>query len=135
MELGITTPALLFPAISLLLLAYTNRFLAIANIIRKLKQDYLDGDHREPKEMLKAQIDNLRRRIRLIQRMQEVGALSFLTCVLTMLILYAGHQAAGSIVFAVSILLLAASLAISIIEIHISVKALDLHLSDIEEQC
>ncbi|MGB0371713.1 MAG: DUF2721 domain-containing protein [Opitutales bacterium] len=135
MNLGITTPALLFPAISLLLLAYTNRFLALANVIRSLKESLSGGTEQTEKNALRAQLENLRKRIRLIQRMQEVGAMSFLFCVISMFVLYAGLQAAGGIIFAISIILLGVSLVISIAEIHISVKALDIHLSDIEESC
>ena len=135
MNLGITTPALLFPAISLLLLAYTNRFLALANIVRQLKDTYKKRDDEKAKRALSAQIENLRKRIRVIQRTQELGALSFLFCVISMFLLYATLNTAGSLVFGISILLLAASLALSIYEIRISVKALDIHLSDLEEHC
>jgi hypothetical protein len=78
MELSITTPALLFPAISLLMLAYTNRFLAIANLIRNLHDKY----KKDPNEKhIVAQIRNLRVRIRLIRNMQAFGVISFLFCV------------------------------------------------------
>jgi Protein of unknown function (DUF2721). len=40
MEINLTTPALLFPAISLLLLAYTSRFLALAALMRELHVRY-----------------------------------------------------------------------------------------------
>jgi hypothetical protein len=39
-QLSLTTPALLFSAISLLLLAYTNRFLAYASVVRNLHARY-----------------------------------------------------------------------------------------------
>lgn len=133
MELGVTTPALLFPAISLLLLAYTNRFLALAKLVRELKNQYKSGD--EEAKALKPQISNLRKRIHIIQRTQEFGAVSFFLCVCCMFALYAGQTLFGSILFGGSILLLAISLALSIAEIHISVRALDLHLCDVEEQC
>ena len=34
MHIDVSTPSILFPAISLLLLAFTNRFLALANLIQ-----------------------------------------------------------------------------------------------------
>ena len=46
MEIDISTPALLFSAISLLILAYTNRFLTIAQIIRNLKKNYDDNHNK-----------------------------------------------------------------------------------------
>ncbi|MEM9025887.1 MAG: DUF2721 domain-containing protein [Verrucomicrobiota bacterium] len=135
MDIGITTPALLFPAISLLLLAYTNRFLALANVIRNLKESLAQNKEQTAEKGLRAQLDNLRRRIHLIRRMQEIGTLSFIFCVIAMFILYAGLSVTGGIFFGISIILLGVSLMISVAEIHISVKALDIHLSDIEEKC
>ena len=133
MDIGITTPALLIPAISLLLLAYTNRFLALATLVRQLKEQYEDKPSRAA--ALRPQIHNLRKRIYIIQRMQEFGAVSFFLCVCCMFAIYAGQTLLGGLMFGGSIVLLAVSLAFSIAEIHISVKALDLHLCDVEENC
>ena len=135
MEFGLTTPALLFPAISLLLLAYTNRFLALANVVRQLSETYRKQAEPEERRALKDQIEILKKRIQLIQRTQEAGTLSFLFCVVCMFVLYAGFSAAGELLFGVSIILLAISLALSIYEIHISVKALDIHLSNLQKKC
>lgn len=135
MELGITTPALLFPAISLLLLAYTNRFLALATLVRQLKAQYQPGGDGGVNLNLRSQIVNLRNRIRVIQRMQEAGSVSFFLCTLCMFAIYAELVMLGQLLFGASILLLAISLAFSVYEIHISVKALDLHLSDLEDRC
>jgi hypothetical protein len=130
MELTLTTPALLFSAISLLLLAYTNRFLALANLVRSLHAAYKE----KPNELLYGQIQNLRLRISLIRYMQVSGITSLLLCVLCMFLIYIGELGLAVIVFGVALLLLIASLAISIWEIQISVKALNLHLSDLEEK-
>lgn len=121
MSITITTPAVLFPAISLLLLAYTNRFLALATIIRTFDEEENDDSTQE-------QIKNLRRRIQLIKSMQEMGVLSFLACVVSMLAIYLEYQAAGSWIFAASLLLLLYSLWLSVLEIRISIRALDVHL-------
>jgi cellobiose-specific phosphotransferase system component IIC len=130
MELSITTPALLFPAISLLMLAYTNRFLAIANLIRNLHAKY----KLEPNEKhLITQIRNLRIRIRLIRSMQAMGVLSFLFCVACMYALFRGWNEAGYIIFAISILCFMISLITSLVEITLSTRALEVELSDIEE--
>ncbi len=129
MELTLSTPALLFPAVSLLLLAYTNRFLALAALIRELQARY--REHPEP--VIKGQIDNLRRRVNLIRAMQEAGVASLFLCVLCMSLLFAGFILSGKLVFAVSLLLLMVSLALSVKEIHISVRALNLQLQDIED--
>ena len=129
MEINITTPALLFPAISLLLLAFTNRFLALANLVRQLHQNYKT----DPDEFLLGQISNIRYRINLIRDMQAYGVSSLLLCVVCMLVLFAGWVVIAKWIFAVSLLLMAISLAFSIREIQISVGALDLQMIDLEK--
>ena len=128
--MNFTTPALLFPAISLLLLAYTNRFLALANLVRKLHDEYKRG---EQNKILLHQIHSLRRRIRLVRYMQALGVFSFLCCVVTMYTIYMNWMVAVRYEFALSLLSLLASLIISFFEITQSTKALELELSDIEE--
>ncbi|SDG89127.1 DUF2721 domain-containing protein [Psychroflexus sediminis] len=128
MDVSLTTPALLFPAISLLLLAYTNRFLTIAGLIRNLHQKYQD----HPDTDVKAQISNLKKRVTLIKNMQLFGIVSLLLCVVSMFAIYETWQTLGSIIFGVSLILLMVSLILSIIEIQISVKALNIQLKNIE---
>jgi hypothetical protein len=128
MDINLTTPALLFPAISLLLLAFTNRFLALANLIRTLHERYKE----EQDEIFIGQIANLRYRINLIRDMQAFGVLSLLFCVVSMFTLFAGWVDAGKWIFAASLVLMAVSLAFSIREIQVSVGALDLLLKDME---
>lgn len=129
MELTLTTPALLFPAISLLLLAYTNRFLTLATLIRDLHARY-KANH---ETLLLAQIQNLRYRVDLIRNMQVFGVASFFLCVLTMLVLFAGWHLAGEVLFALALLLLMISLGLSLREVQVSVDALNVRLSDLEE--
>ncbi|MEP0366804.1 MAG: DUF2721 domain-containing protein [Cyclobacteriaceae bacterium] len=128
MEISLTTPALLFPAISLLLLAYTNRFLAIANIIRQLHRKYLDN----PEGILEGQLKNLRGRLHLIRIMQLTGVSSLLLCVLAMILIFFGFMPAGELIFGVSLLLFLSSLVVSLREIQLSTKALEIELSDME---
>jgi Protein of unknown function (DUF2721) len=130
MEITFNTPALLFPAITLLLLAYTNRFLAIANLIRKLHDEYVSG---KKNKVLLQQLHNLKRRINYIRSMQALGVFSFLCCVVCMFSIYKSWSKLAEYVFALSLLSLLASLLISLIEIFLSTKALELELSDIEE--
>lgn len=130
MEISFNTPALLFPAISLLLLAYTNRYLAMANLIRKLHDEYMRG---EKTHLLLKQIKILRLRINLVRNMQALGVLSFLCCVFTMYGVYQQWTVAVKYIFAISLLSLLASLVISLIEISQSSKALEWELSDMEE--
>lgn len=128
MRLDLTTPALLFPAISLLLLAYTSRFLTLATLIRELHKRYLAGEG----VAVLGQISNLRRRVQLIRAMQGLGVGSFFGCVFCMFLLFIGAQTLGQGVFALSLVLLMVSLALSVWEIQISVGALDLQLQDLE---
>jgi hypothetical protein len=130
MEITLTTPALLFPAISLLLLAYTNRFLTIATIIRNLHDRYKN----EATDNLLGQIANLRYRTYLIRNMQIAGVLSLLFCVISMFALFAGWVIAGQWTFAIALILMIVSMAISLRELQISVGALDLLLSELEEE-
>lgn len=127
-ELNLTTPALLFSAISLILLAYTNRFLAYANVVRSLHARFKE----DPNKLLLGQINNLRKRLNLTRSMQILGISSLLLCVLCMFLIYVQWQTLAEIIFGVALILLIASLALSVREIQISVRALDLHLSDME---
>jgi hypothetical protein len=128
MEINLTTPALLFPTVSLLMLAYTNRFLTIATIIRNLHDRY--REHQS--ENLLGQIANLRFRTYLIRNMQIFGVLSLLACVVSMFALFAGWIAAGQWSFAIALVLMIVSMLISLRELTISVGALDLLLTDLE---
>lgn len=129
MELQLSTPALLFSAITLLMLAFTNRFLAIATLIRGLHKNY----RKEPdQEIIVEQIHNLRRRLTLIKNMQLFGVFSFLMCVICMFLLFQGYTSAANWVFVASMVSLLISLGISLVEIQISTKALNLELSDME---
>jgi uncharacterized membrane protein len=130
MEISFNTPALLFPAISLLLLAYTNRFLALANLVRKLHDDYKGG---ERTQTLLRQIHSLRLRLRLVRYMQGLGVFSFLCSVISMYLIYNELNKIAGAVFATGLLSLLISLIVSLLEITQSTKALELELSDIEE--
>jgi hypothetical protein len=130
MKLTLATPALLFSAISLLLLAYTNRFLTIAQLVRSLHAKYKE----KPDTLIFRQIKNLRQRINLIRNMQIFGIGSLLICVICMFLLYIEWIAFAEMLFGIALVLLIASLALSVWEIQISVRALNLHLSDIEEE-
>lgn len=128
MEINLTTPALLFPAISLLLLAYTNRFLTLANLIRDLHARY----KKEKDVLIIGQIANLRYRVHLIRDMQAFGVASLLLCVVSMFSLFAGLVDAGKYIFGISLILMMVSLALSLREIQVSVDALSLRLKDLE---
>jgi len=130
MELTLTTPGLLFPTISLLLLAYTNRFLAIASLIRNMYAQYKAS----PDPLLLPQIENLKLRVRLIRDMQFLGVSSLFLCVVCMMQLFAGLRRSAEYVFAGSLLLMLASLALSIWEIQISIRALQIQLGDLERK-
>ena len=127
--LTLTTPALLFSAISLILLAYTNRFLTLAQLVRSLHAQYKEN----PTNILYGQLENLRKRVNLIRSMQIYGVGSLLFCVLSMFLIYVGRNLAAEIIFGIGLIMLIVSLAISIWEINISVKALNLHISDLED--
>ena len=130
MTLHIETPALLFSATSLILLAYTNRFLTIAQIIRSLKKHY---DEVHTKSIL-LQIKNLNLRLSLIRYMQLFGVFSLFVSVFAMLMLFFKFKIAGIVFFVLSLVSLLVSLGISFWEISISVDALRMHLKDILDE-
>jgi hypothetical protein len=130
MEMTLNIPALLFPAVSLLMLAYTNKFLGLAAVIRRLHADY----RADPSPIHLAQINHLRHRIRLVRAMQFFGIASLLLCTLCMFFLFREMQVAGQFVFAIALMLMIISLVISLTEIFISVGTLDMLLKDIEEK-
>jgi amino acid transporter len=127
-ELTLTTPALLFSAISLIMLAYTNRFLAYAAVIRNLHDIYLE----KKDDTLIEQIKNLKLRLNLTRWMQIFGITSLLLCVLTMFLVYIDQHILAIWIFGIALILLIISLALLIKEIQISAQALKLHLRDIE---
>lgn len=123
------TPALLFPAISLVMLAFTNRFLALANVIRNLHDRYKN----EQSEVLHGQIVNLRYRLRLIKNMQAFGVISFIACIICMYCIYIQHMQLAHISFAVALIAFMFSLILSLWEIQLSTKALELELSGMDQ--
>jgi hypothetical protein len=125
----LTTPALLFPAISLLLLAYTNRFSISAQLIRQLHMRYQEN----AKEMVIRQIANLRLRIILIRWMQAMGVSSFILCTLTMFLVFINLVLLAQFAFGCSLFLLALSLIVSLYEIVISTKAIEIEIEDMEQ--
>jgi hypothetical protein len=130
MEITLATPALLFPAISLLLLAYTNRFLGLASLIRGLAARYLESHD----QLLVGQIENLRHRLSLIRQMQAAGVASIFVCVACMFALFAGNAPVGKVLFGASLLLLMLSLGLSLREIQLSTLALNIQLSTLERK-
>lgn len=129
-ELTLTTPSLLFSAVSLILLAYTNRFISYASLVRTLKEKHQQTH--DPKDI--AQIANLRKRLYLTRSMQILGLLSLLFCVVSMFFIYISWQIIAAWIFRIGLLLLAASLCVCIWEINISVNALEIHLQDMSSK-
>lgn len=128
-QIDLTTPALLFSAISLIMLAYTNRFLSYAQLVRTLKDQYQNN----PSKVTAAQIANLRKRLYLTRAMQVSGIGSLLLCVVSMFFIYIHLHPISVYIFGLALLLLILSLTLSVYEIQISVKALELHLKDMDK--
>lgn len=126
--LDLTTPALLFPAISLFMLAYTQRFLALASLVRQLNEQYKQSKQKK----LEKQIQNLRQRVYLIRNTQFLAVSSFFCCVLCMAFLFWELRTPANIVFGLSLVLLLVSLFLQLWEIQISVRALQLELDEME---
>lgn len=126
--MNLTTPALLFPAISLLLLAYTNRFVVLTGVIRSLATKG-DGDS---KDLVKRQIGNFKKRLSIIRNMQILGVSAFIVCTLSMFALFVDRQRLGEVLFGASLLLLLGSLMFSLLELRISTQAILLEIERME---
>ena len=128
-ELTLTTPALLFSAVSLILLAYTNRFLSYAQLVRQLRDRYVEN----PSDITEAQIENLRKRLNLTRTMQGLGIASLFLCVVSMFLIYIGLQLFSANEFGLALILLIASLGVSFREIQISTRSLEIYLGTMEK--
>ena len=125
----LTSPALLFSAVSLILLAYTNRCLSYAQLVRQLRDRYMEN----PSDITEAQIENLRKRLNLTRRMQGLGIASLFFCGVKMLLIYIGLQLFSAYVFGLALILLIASLGVSFREIQISTRSLEIYLGTMEK--
>ncbi|WP_350289430.1 DUF2721 domain-containing protein [uncultured Croceitalea sp.] len=128
MQLTLSIPALLFPAISLTMLAYNARYLAIAALIRQLHSQY-SKDATAP---LKKQIEQLRKRLDIIKNMQATAIISFLLAAVTMFLVYVELEVWANIIFGISLVFLMVSLILSLIEVQLSTKALGIQLKNME---
>jgi len=129
MELSISTPALLFSTVSLLMIAFTNRFMSMASLIRGLHEKF----QKNPDDAIRMQIDNLRLRMKLIQRMQIIAIFSLILSVVCMFLLFLDEQLVARWFFGIGLVGMCISLGLSAWEITISTKALEVELSDMEE--
>ena len=129
MELSIGTPALLFSTVSLLMIAFTNRFMSMASLIRGLHEKF----QQNPDDAIRMQIENLRLRMKLIQRMQIIAIISLILSVVCMFLLFMNEQFVARWFFGIGLVGMCISLALSAWEITISTKALEVELSDMEE--
>ncbi|MDT0606163.1 DUF2721 domain-containing protein [Croceitalea rosinachiae] len=129
MNLTLSIPALLFPAISLTMLAYNARYLAIANLIRQLHKQFQESEENP----LKKQIDSLRKRLEIIKNMQATAIISFLLAAVTMFLVYVEFKVWANIIFGVSLVFLMVSLILSLIEVQLSTKALGIQLRNMEK--
>ena len=129
MNLTLSIPALLFPAISLTMLAYNARYLAIAGLIRQLHGQFIETKAAP----LKKQISSLKKRLEIIKGMQATAIASFLLAAVTMFLIYIELVVWANIIFGVSLILLMISLVLSFVEVQLSTKALGIQLKSMEE--
>ncbi|MEP2279811.1 DUF2721 domain-containing protein [Maribacter sp.] len=129
MELTLGIPALLFPAISLTMLAYNARYLAIAALIRQLHRKF--EETASPSVGL--QVKKLRKRLTIIKNMQATAIFSFLLAVITMTLIYVELTFWANFIFGISLFALMLSLVLSLVEVQLSTKALEIQLKDMEK--
>lgn len=127
MEFSLTTPALLFPAISLLFLSYNGRFLTLSNLIRSMHKEY----HTTPDPRIMAQMRNFKTRLHLIRWMQWLAMVAFILGAASMLLLFSHQDFAARLTFGIALSFLIFSLSFSLAEIHISINALRVLVGDV----
>jgi len=127
MDFSLSTPALLFSAISLFMLAFTNRFLALAKLIREHIAHYETS--RDPD--VKAQIQNFRLRLRVIKFTQIFAVVSFLFCLISMFLIFVSRIVSAEIAFGASLISLFISLLLSLHELFLSIGALKIEMKKI----
>ena len=125
--MDITTPAILFPAISLLFVAYTNRLHSLSVLIRAMTTE---GSDESKTEHTEEQLDILQKRVTYIKRMQVFGILSFIFNLITIICLYINYDYLANYIFGFGLFMLSASLFFALLETLISTKALNIHLKN-----
>lgn len=130
MEFNLSTPALLFSAISLFMMAHTNRFIALANLIRQYVLLY--EEKKEKRVMM--QINNFRYRLNIIKYSQILAVISFLFCVVSMFLIFIYKQVSAEISFVFSLIFLFISLVLSLYELILSIGALKIEMERISTE-
>ncbi|MBT5979076.1 DUF2721 domain-containing protein [Candidatus Thioglobus sp.] len=125
--MDMTTPALLFPAISLLFVAYTNRLHSLSVLIRAMTTE---GSDESKTKHTEEQLDILKKRVTYIKRMQVFGIVSFIFNLMTIICFYIEQISLAYYIFGFGLLMLSASLIFALLETLISTKALDIHLKN-----
>ena len=131
----ILLPAVLFPAIPLMMVNFGNRYSSLSKLIRTLHDELID------KELSKTdataarylvQIEIFKKRLSLNRMMQTIALFSFLINLISIFvaIFFVTYFIP---VFLFGVLLFAISISIYLIELRLAVRALDKHLEDLEE--
>lgn len=128
MEISLTDPALLFPAIAILMLGYINRYVSTAGVVRNFKKDYDSGyKHAD----ITKQLALLAKRIELSKLMISLASAALLLACLSMFLIFWGSQPGGKMSFAAALLGMILSVCVSLYETSLSNKSLELEINDI----
>ena len=130
MNIDYTVTALMFPAIPLLMVVYSNRFHTLSRLIRELHDEHVYEKH-IPAEW-KKQFINLSRRISILRWTIMFAAFGFLFNMLTVFALYLNELFLARVIFGSCCLSMIISIIFFIREIQISTNALNLHMSDMD---
>ncbi len=131
MTIPITTPALLFPAIAILMLGYVNRYIGAASVIRAITKDYSTG-HRRVQVVEQLQI--MQKRIGLFRYMLEIGAFALAMACLSMFLIFVDKQQAGNLVFGLSLVAMITSTLVSFYETVLSNQSLNIEINDVYQK-
>ena len=130
-DLNFWYPALLFPAIPLMMIVFGNRYSSLSKLIRDLHDRFLKED--EVRDKFTEQIELLTDRLFLVKSMQTLAGLAFIANLLTIFFRYIDVPSVAFSLFGVATILLSASILLFVIEIQKSSSALSKHISDLKK--
>ena len=130
-DLNFWYPALLFPAIPLMMIVFGNRYSSLSKLIRDLHDRVLKED--EVRDKFTELIELLTDRLFLVKSMQTLAGLAFIANLLTIFFRYIDVPSVAFSLFGVATILLSAAILLFVIEIQKSSSALSKHISDLKK--
>ena len=127
-------PALLFPAIPLMMISFGNRYTSLASLIRKIHDLIVLNKHsKKTAGHYLDQITILTKRLKLVRAIQTLSGLSFLSNLFSIFASYLEEYQLALNSFGLGVLIFAIAILMFIYEIQLSTRALSKHLEDLKD--